>query len=186
MSVLRGAALLAIAGFALWAAGCGGDDKSEGVEPPAAEIPRADGATLARANANCRRFLREAEEVAAGAFSSGKGNLLELATEMVVKPSIPLLQLVAARQQALARGAGDPRLSFYADLFDPVIVLAEERLRSGQAAIREGGGREAQRSRELEDQMIELGADQRDAARAARLPACTTDFRKALVGSLTG
>lgn len=180
-------ATIAVAAIVLLApAGCGGDGNEEAGDAQAQQEQRASAAVLARANANCRRFLRDAQVVAAEAFSSGEGNLIELATEHVVKPSIPLLERVAQRQQALARSAGDPRLSLYADLFDPIIVLAEERLRSGQAAIREGGGPEIQRSREIEDLMTELGADQRQAARDAGLPACTADFRKALVASLTG
>lgn len=169
-------------------AGCGGGDQATDTQPGASQKPprSAPTATLAQANANCRRFLRQARELGDGAFSEGSGTILELATENVVKPSIPLLEEMARRQQALARAAGDPDLSFYADLFDPVIVLTKERLRSGQAVIRTGSELERERSAELEDQMTELGEEQRGAARRAGLPACAVDFRKALISALTG
>jgi hypothetical protein len=168
--------------------GCGGDDEGTRTRPQASSEPRgqAPPALLARANANCRRFLRQARELGKGAFSEGSGTILERATEQVIKPGIPLIEDMARRQQALARAGRDPALSLYADLFDPIVVLAQERLRSGRAAIRIGNELERERSGELEDLMTDLGNEQMAVARGAGLRDCSVDFRKALVSALTG
>lgn len=170
--------------LALLVAGCGGGEAGE--EPARPPDARTNPAVIARANANCRQFLREAEAVAADAFEDLDGNLLELATTRIVRPTVPVLKRMASKQQALAKRTENQAFQLYAGLFDPIVVAAEERLRSGLAAIREGGGRASRRSKELEDVMTHLGEDQRDAARRAELPACTADFRKALVSSLSG
>lgn len=168
-------------------AGCGGDRATDTQPGSSQKPPRsAPAAILARASANCRRFLHQARELGDGALNEGSGTILELTTENVVKPSIPLLEEMARRQQTLARAAEDPDLSLYADLFDPIVVLTQERLHSGQAVIRTGSELERERSAELEDQMTELGEEQREAARRAGLPACAVDFRKALISALTG
>jgi hypothetical protein len=166
--------------------GCGGGDQAPDTRAQATGTRLASAAILARANANCRRFLRQARALGDGAFSQGSGTVSELATENVIKPSIPLLEEMARRQQKLARAARNRDLSLYADLFDPFIVLTQERLRSGQAVIRTDSELERERSTELEDQMTEISEEQRGAARRAGLPDCAVDFRKALVSALTG
>ena len=187
MSTRAGIVALAILA-AVAIAGCGEGDQATDAQPQASqEQPQlASVGILARASANCRRFLRQARELGDRAFGEGSGTILEMATENIVRPSIPLLEEMARRQQALARGTRDPDLTLYANLFDPIVVLTRERLRSGQAVIRSGSEVERERSADLEDQMTELGEEQRAAARRARLPACSVDFRKALVSSLTG
>jgi hypothetical protein len=145
---------------------------------------KASPATVARANANCRDFLRGIHEIGKGALK-GEGNIPELATENLVKPSIPLLERVARRQQAVARESGDPRLQLYADLFDPIIVLAQRRLHIGRLAERAGQGEEVLRAREVEELLSQLGLEQRQAAREAGLSDCDLDFEHELLTSLT-
>ena len=99
-------------------------------------------------------------------------------TEKLVRPSIPLLERIAKRQQALAAEAGNANFTLYAELFDPVIVLARERLRSGRAG-------DQQRSRELETMMTGIGLEQVDAARGAGLFDCDEDFPYILLQSLS-
>ncbi|MGB7588492.1 MAG: hypothetical protein WBM00_07270, partial [Solirubrobacterales bacterium] len=129
---------------------------------------------LTRANANCRQMLRAVKHLAKGVLSSGYANTLELTTEGFAKPGIRLVKREARRQQALQAAAADPRFSLYAELFDPIIVLAEQRLQAGQA-------REIARSQLLQDLLTSLGAEQRQAARGAGLRACNVDFLEAMI-----
>jgi hypothetical protein len=166
-------ALAAGAGLTLSACGGGGD-----ATKPDAEAAGASAAVIARADANCRDFLRETKRIAAGALASPPASALELTTERLVKPSIPLLERIADRQQALEPAAHDPQFDLYANLFDPVVVLAHERLVAGQ----EGN---YPRSRELEEMLTDLGLEQRDAARGVGLNHCDVDFQHVLLSSLT-
>ncbi len=186
MRGMRRIALLLALLVALVPLGCGGSDDEaasgkQGAQPRTETPP----SVLARANANCRYFLRETRKLGKQAFR-GSSDIEELTTERLVKPSIPLLERVARRQQALARAAHDRHLTLYASLFDPIIVLARERLRSGRAVLRSGDVQEKQRSEELEDAMTDLGLEQKTVAEDANLPACSVDFREALLSSLSG
>jgi hypothetical protein len=133
---------------------------------------------LARANANCRQMLRGVRHLAKGVLSSGYTNTLELTTEGFAKPGIRLVKREARRQQALRPAIADPRFSLYAELFDPIIVLAEQRLQAGQA-------REIARSQLLQDLLTGLGAEQRQAARNAGLRACNVDFLEAMIQAVS-
>jgi hypothetical protein len=166
-------ALAAGAGLVLSACGGGGD-----ATKPNTEAPAVPAAVLAHADANCRAFLHETKRIATGALASPPANALELTTERLVKPSIPLLERIADRQQALEPAAHDPQFDLYANLFDPVVVLAHERLVAGQ----EG---DYPRSRELEEMLTDLGLEQRDAARGVGLNDCDVDFQHVLLSSLT-
>lgn len=129
---------------------------------------------LNRANANCRQMLRAVRRLAKGVLSSGYTNTLELTTEGFARPGIHLVKREARRQQALQGAAADPRYSLYAELFDPIVVLAEQRLQAGQA-------REIARAQLLQDLLTSLGAEQRQAARSAGLRACNVDFLEAMI-----
>lgn len=178
MIAARRLAPIVVASALLLATGCGGRD---GATP---EGTAASPALIARANATCRYFLHEIRVL-------GKGVLREIAdiprltTERLVKPSIPLLERVARRQQAVARLAHDPQISLYADLFDPIIVLAQRRLRIGRAAERPGHAQDVLRGQEVERLMSDLGLEQRVAAREAGLSACNVDFEHVLLTSLS-
>lgn len=160
---------LAVASIAALAS-CG---ESGEAEPSAASRQ-----ALARADANCRQMLRAVRHVAKGVLSSGYTNTLELTTEGFAKPGIRLVKREARRQQALQAAAADPRFSLYAELFDPIIVLAEQRLQAGQA-------REIARAQLLQDLLTSLGAEQRQAARSAGLRACNVDFLEAMIQAVS-
>jgi hypothetical protein len=169
-------ALLAGAIAAIAASGCGGDGSSDNGGSTAG-IPQA---VVVKANANCRYLRREARGIARGALTGyTPANALRLTTEHLVKPSIPLLARVAKRQQALEAAAGDSWFELYADLFDPIVVTAQERLSAGRE-------NDYGKARELEEQLTSLGLEQKRAAREAGLRDCNVDFQHVLLHSLSG
>ncbi|HEX5928544.1 MAG TPA: hypothetical protein VFY48_04045 [Solirubrobacterales bacterium] len=169
----RPAALLATLALAL--GGCG-DGEESGQGPPSQAAPAS---VLEQADANCRQVRREAVQLADRAFS-GDVNLSRAATERLIKPSVPLLEGFASRQQRLARGTGDPELELYARLFDPLIVLVQERLRSGEES--DSPLNEASRGFELLTGSV--ADEQRQVAREAGLRDCAIDFEQALTSAL--
>lgn len=170
---------IAAALIALGLAGCG---EGGGTTPHSVE---ASPALLSRANATCRYFRRETAKIGRRALN-GNPNPAELTTERLVKPSIPLIERVARRQQALARQGNDPKLILYARLFEPIIVLAKERLRTGRNSERPGHAQAFVLSRGLENLMTEIGLEQRQVAREAKLPDCSINFEHVLTSSLSG
>jgi len=176
MSVGRTTALcLLIAALILVAAGCGGSD-TDGGDAPSATPP----AVVAKANATCRYFFRATQRLGQGALAGfSPTRALEITTERLVRPSIPLLKRVAKRQQALKPMANNARFDLYADLFDPMIVIAQDRVRAGRAG-------DYEQSRNLEELLTELGVEQVDVARRAGLRDCTVDFQRVLLSGLSG
>jgi hypothetical protein len=129
---------------------------------------------FAEANANCRQMLAAVKQLAKGVLSRGYSSNLELTTEGFAKPGIDLVRREAKQQQSLQAVAANPHFTLYAELFDPIIVLAEQRLRAGRAG-------EVARSQLLQDLLTSLGAEQRDAAHLAGLRDCDVDFLDAMV-----
>jgi hypothetical protein len=160
------------AAVSLSLAGCGGDESEPTPTPP----PEASPAAKARANANCRAFRSEVEAIGRSALRDA--DLTQVLTEGLVRPSIPALKRIGARQQALMTEADSPSFALYANLFDPIIVLAQERLRLGRASELAG-------SREIEKLLTELGLEQMAAARQAGLRDCNVDFQSILLSSLS-
>jgi hypothetical protein len=155
------------------ASGCGGGGDSDG--SPSGQSP----AVIAKANANCRFLRHGAQEIGRGALAGyNPQTALRATTEHLVKPSISLLERVARRQQALEPEAKDPSFNLYAEFFNPIVVTAQERLRSGRAD-------DYGRSRELEELLTSLGLEQQAAARRAGLRDCNVDFQHVLLSSLT-
>lgn len=165
-------AALLLAGFVL--AACGGGQGSESAAASAQPPPR----IRARADAICRNLLREVEAIGAGALRNPPATTLELTTERLVRPSVPVLRRAATRLGALESAAHSRPYSLFTDLFDPFLVLTEKRLRAG----REGDG---ERSRGLEEQLTDLSLTQRRAAHLAGLRDCDIDFPHALLESLS-
>lgn len=165
----------------LFAAGCGSTEDHVNT----AQEGKASADAIARADANCRYFLRDIHKIGKGALR-GPGNIPKLATENLVKPSIPLLERVARRQQTVARESHDPHIQLYADFFDPIIVLAQRRLHLGRLAEKPGDTKDLLRAREVEELLSRLGLEQRQAAHEAGLSACDLDFQHELLTSLTG
>jgi hypothetical protein len=168
-------ALLAGAASAIAASGCGGGNgASEGGQPEGAPP-----AVISKANSNCRYLRREAKQIGRGALAGyTPASALQTTTERLVKPSISLLERVAKRQQALEPEADDPWFDLYADLFDPIVVTAQERLRAGRE-------NDYGQARELEELLTSLGLEQKAAARHAGLRDCNVDFQHILLSSLS-
>jgi hypothetical protein len=161
--------------------GCGSSNgASDG--SPSSTAPRA---IFARVNATCRDLRREVAKLGKGALN-GNSSIVELITERLVKPSIPLLERVALRQQKLAAQSRDPKLILYARLFEPIIVLAQERLRTGRVSEHPGKAQATILARGFENLMTSVAAEQRQVAREARLPACAINFEHVLTSSLSG
>jgi hypothetical protein len=164
----------------LLAAGCGGGEGGESdanlEKSGQSEALPAD--MVSRADSNCRDFLREARRIGREAFEgSPPATILELATERLVKPSIPVLEGMAKRQQALESEANNSSFNLYAELFDPIVAIARERLEAGRAG-------DAAKAKRLEELLTNLGLEQRQAAREAGLGDCDIDFQHALLSSL--
>lgn len=152
-------------------AGCGGGDNSADSEKPQPVAVR-------RAEAACRDFRREVEGIARGALANPPSTMSELMTERLVRPSIPALERIGRRQQTLEAVMGDAQFNLYANLFDPIVVLAQERLRAGRSG-------NLRRSKETERMLTELGVEQRAIARLLGLRACDVDFQHVLISSLS-
>ncbi len=133
---------------------------------------------MARANANCRYLLRQTKQLGKGVLVGPLSAVRKRINERVIGPGIALLERVATRQQVLQPAFHDPRFDLYANLFDPIIVLAQQRLQSG----RDGN---LSQSKKLEGLLASLGSEQQNAARAAGLPACDQDFEQELVSSFS-
>jgi len=153
-------------------AGCGGGGSSTAAEAPMAA------AVSAKANAICRDFERELKAIGDGALADPPQTTLELTTQRFVKPVIPVLKKVAARQQALRGQAHNASFTLYANLFDPAIILAEKRLQAGEAE-------DSARAHGLEEQLTNLAETQRRAARDAGLADCDLDFPRVLLASIS-
>lgn len=176
-----GAAVLACA-TAMALGSCG---TSHGPQESSDQSKMASKDVLAHANGNCRWFRNEVAKLGKGALSDS-GSIPELITERLVKPSIPLLEDMARRQQKLAAESGDPELLLYARLFDPIIVLAQERAHTGTISERPGHAQAAILSKGFENMLTSVAIEQRDVARKAGATACSIDFKHVLISSLSG
>jgi hypothetical protein len=150
----------------------GGSGETTAPSPPAAS------AAAAKANAICRQFLGEIEQIGRGALADPPSSALQLTTERLVRPSLPVIKRTAAELQRLKPSAHSDAYDLYADLYDPFIVLTEKRLQAGL----EG---DYERARGLETQLTELSLVQRRSAQLANLPACDRDFPHILLQSLS-
>jgi hypothetical protein len=87
----RAVTLAAVTLAAVTLAACGGDAEET------ATTAKASAATLAKANAICTDFVRETKKLGKGALANPPSGTLELTTERLVRPSIPLLKRAARR-----------------------------------------------------------------------------------------
>ena len=186
MSVNRWIAVLVVAVLGLVVlSSCGGGDRSttttgggEGGEerPTSTAVPPAG---ISQADANCREMLRGVEGIAARARSGAYGSTLAMVTEGLAKPATQLMKRMARRQRSLQSTVDDPQFDLYVHFFDPIIVLAEQRVRAGQSL-------EVARSERLQGLLTNLGDEQRLAARRAGLRDCEVDFFGAMVRVANG
>ena len=177
-AVRRASFAMAIACVLGMLAGCGGG--GAGGEGQAALSPP----TVAKADATCRYFRRETVKLGKGVLALPL-DPLHITVEHLVRPGIPLVQRVARRQQALAAHSRNRQFKIYAELFDPIVVLLQERLRGGEAALRQKLAADP-RGQHLDDLLAGLGREQRLAARAAGLRDCGIDFNQVLTSSISG
>jgi hypothetical protein len=169
----RSTTAIAATVIALLISACGGD---AGTEPStAAKTPTA---VAARANAICREFRRETSQIGKAVPGNLPPGTLALTTELLVKPSIPVLERVANRLHALEPETGDPNFALYAGLYDPIVVLAQKRLAAGEAG-------DASASDGFDAMLTDFGVEQQRVARLAGLRGCDVDFERVLVSSLT-
>jgi hypothetical protein len=160
-------------GITLFLAACGSGAAGTTTTRPTAPAIEAKG------NAVCRGFLGEVKELGEGALANPPaGTTLQLTTERLVRPSLPLIRRTADRLQRLEPQADSEAFDLYANLFDPFIVLTEKRLKAGI----EG---DYSRARGLEEQLTDLSLVQRRAAQLAGLSACDVDFPQILLQSLS-
>lgn len=159
-------------------AGCGGSGDGE-TEATAANL---DPAIVAKADANCRQLRRNAVELARNAFSGAPDP--GVVTTRLVRPSLVVLESFARRQQQLARSSQNPEFRLYARLFEPIIVLAHQRVQAGLQYT--AGVTEASTiARGYENLMSTVAEEQREAARRAGLESCSIDFIRVLTRSLS-
>jgi hypothetical protein len=182
VSARRWIAVAVLIGATLSASSCGGGESSNsdngdaGHPPPLAPLPAS---VVSQADGNCRWMLREVkrigEEASHGEYKSG----LELTTEGIAAPGLVLIRQLAGRQEALRAAASDPRFDAYVELFNPIIVLGEQRLEVGRE-------NDLARAKRLQDLLIRLGDEQREAATLAGLEACQVDFFATVVQKAFG
>jgi hypothetical protein len=166
------AGVLAALALAATLAACGGGGASTTAED------HLDRAVRLRANAICRDFDRELRAIGRGALAHPPQTTLELTTQRLVKPTIPVLEKTAARLQALQGRSDDASFTLFTNLFDPAIVLAEKRLKAGEE-------NDFARAHGLEEQLTNLAETQQRAARGAGLVDCDIDFPTVLLDSLS-
>jgi len=170
------AALTAVV-LALALAGCGGGGESS--DTTTTTTKPTSPAVVAKADAICRQIAVELRAIGRRAAHSDATNGLELTTEGMIRPTIPVLARAGRRLEALKGAAENPSYDLFVNLFDPALVLAEKRLAAGRRddpATAEG----------LEEQLTNLGETQRGAARDAGLHDCAVDFQHILASSLNG
>jgi hypothetical protein len=162
----------------LIASSCGGSDGGAGNDVSQTESAPAAHAIPARivsqADRNCRWMLRSVKHVAGSVDLADYTSGLQLTTEAFAKPGIKLVKGLEKRQNALRTAAADPRFDAYVELFDPIVVLGEQRLEAGLDNDRA-------RSEYLQDLLTDLGKEQGEAAARAGLRACDVDFLDVLV-----
>jgi hypothetical protein len=174
--------VMALAG-SVAVAGCGGggDGESEtgGATATEAAVTPTTPAVVAKADRICRQIAHELRAIGHRAAHSSATNGLELTTEGMIRPTIPVLAHAGRRLEALKPAAGNPSYDLFVDLFDPALVLAEKRLAAGRRGDHPS-------SQGLEEQLTNLGETQRGAARDAGLDDCDVDFQRILASSLNG
>jgi hypothetical protein len=174
-------AMALVAGVAV--AGCGGGDSGEsatgGVTTGEPTATPTSPAVVAKADTICRQIARELRAIGHRAAHSSASNGLELTTEGMIRPTIPVLARAGRRLEALKAEAGNKSYDLFVDLFDPALVLAEKRLAAGRRGDHAS-------SAGLEEQLTNLGETQRGAARDAGLDDCDVDFQRILASSLNG
>ncbi|HEX6601582.1 MAG TPA: hypothetical protein VF030_02980 [Solirubrobacterales bacterium] len=93
-------------------------------------------------------------------------------TTQLIAPAIPVLTTSARRLRALEDESGSPDFEAYVGVYDPILALLRQRVEAGEAGDRE-------RAQDLEAQLLDMIALQRQLAQAAGLAECDVDFIEA-------
>jgi len=104
--------------------------------------------------------------------TQGTAGALELTTENLIKPAIPIIEGSSRRLRALKPQAQSISFDAYVNFYDPIVALLHERVEAGEVG-------DPSRAHDLELQLIDLSAVQRRLAREAGLRACDVDFIQA-------
>jgi len=177
MTAMRTAALVIVASVAVAAAGCGGS-RHASTSTAGTVALNVSPALVAQANANCRFLLRRVRRLGQGVLVGPLEQLPTRLDQRVFGPAIATVETVATRQQALEPAFRNQQYTLYASLFDPIIVLAQQRWQSGV-------GHDVGQSKTLESLLSGLSAEQERAARAAGVSDCGQDFLYAMINSFT-
>lgn len=135
---------------------------------------------IARANQICGMMLRETRQLGRrfikAVAATDQPSLLALETKALLGPGLGVLDRASKQLRAVSARAQDAALGVYVGLFEPIIQLGELRLHAG----RTGNFAESQN---LEQQMEQLGEEQRTAARLAGARTCGVNFLHALTAA---
>jgi hypothetical protein len=169
-----GAAAAIVVALAIF--GCGGNGGTNSTPTKASPT------VIVKVDANCELLRRQVVQLGRRAFAGAP--VPTETTARVVRPSLALLETFARHQQLLAKNSGDPALVLYARLFEPIIVLAHERVRTGERYAA-GDAEASTLARGYENLMATVAAEQREVAQRAGLRACATNFTHVLSHALT-
>jgi hypothetical protein len=177
-----GAVQVAVAAIAFGIAllpGCGGSGSSDGDlhSAPAAERSR----FAAQADPICRQAVRKVKALRIVPSARPNSNALSTITESLVRPGILILSQEAARLRALQPRPDDSDLDRYLGLFDPILVLAQQRLQL--AAQRRP---DIERAHKVENDISSLENAQAAYAKSFGFKVCGTGFFAALGNSPSG
>jgi len=172
---------LTVVALALAVAGCGGgDDETTTVAPtaqreeaPQKQDPSSSSAYVKRAEAVCTDMVAAAKRRGL-AFRNQEefpSDPLKLTTSLI-SPAIPILMSSAKRLRALEDESADPDFEAYVGVYDPILALLRQRVEAGEDGDRE-------RAQDLDSQLLDMVALQRQLAKAAELDACDVDFIEA-------
>jgi hypothetical protein len=176
MMALRSFALMPLVALMIVVAGCGGGGDKGGTTGAAAVTVSAEPLSTsikASANSNCRQMTRGAEALARGPARLGTGKYSSNLDQLLngfIRPGIPLFERLSDQQRALEPQADNPGFTRYADLFDPIVVLAQQMLRAGPVNTNEGV--------RLNRLLTHVTIEQRREAQALGLSDCAVDLQK--------
>jgi hypothetical protein len=159
--------------------GCGGSDSSGSDQhgAPAAERAR----FAARADPICQEAVRKVKALRIVSSTRPDSNALSAITESLVRPGIAILSQEAARLRALQPRPDDSDLNRYLGLFDPILVLAQQRL---QLAAQPRP--DIERAHNTETDIGSLEDAQATYAKSFGFKVCGTGFFAALGNSPSG
>jgi hypothetical protein len=178
--------LLLALGAVVILGGCGGSDEtapatsgdSAGADTSQAASGVDRGHYVARAEAICRRSLRETGELGRqlSRVISSAASPQRAITNGLVRPGTEILSRQGSDLRNLGPAPDSRALEIYLGLFDPIVELARQRLQAGTAD-------EPERAHSLELMIADLENEQSLAARRFGMRACSVPFNNALGGS---